>query len=135
MATKEAIGIMREKVHARLAAASAELMARHGLTPSQYVNLSKDPDIATVRTLEAIAGDLEAVNAANSEVAEAEPDEKTGLLGAVLDGNADTVKARIAEVESVDDLRAIHAIETARGAKARKTVLAAVEARIAALEG
>lgn len=64
MASSAAIGIMRETAYARLAKVTKILLEDVGLTPSEYTGLSKDQDIAIVRTLEAIADDLEALTLA-----------------------------------------------------------------------
>lgn len=59
MASTAAIGIMREQALKRLNAAAERTLGTCGMEPSTYTGLSKDREIATIRMIEAIAGDLE----------------------------------------------------------------------------
>ena len=72
MASTRALAIMREEALNRLDAVAGRLLGARGLTPSAYTGLSKDKDIATVRMIEAVAGDLEQLEEAAAEKAEGE---------------------------------------------------------------
>lgn len=66
MASTVAIAIMREQAMARLNAAAGRMLGARGLDVSPYDDLAKDPALAHAYTLDAIAGDLERLEAALS---------------------------------------------------------------------
>ncbi|HEY3267345.1 MAG TPA: hypothetical protein VGM37_10490 [Armatimonadota bacterium] len=64
MASTEAKGRMRLAALNRLNGAASRLLGARGLTPSRYSGLDRDPELAHIRALEAIASDLESLEQA-----------------------------------------------------------------------
>jgi hypothetical protein len=57
---------MRTEAMDRLNAVTARLLGEHGIEPSQYTGLDKDPELAQIRMVEAVAGDLEKLDKADA---------------------------------------------------------------------
>lgn len=74
MASTVAKGVMRNEALDRLNAASGALLGRAGIERTPYALTGNDPELAQIRLLAAIAGDLERLDAATAP----KPEQKKG---------------------------------------------------------